>query len=245
MTTTVTDETSATDEVLEGEVLPAIPGKLSLSEAKALTKKIETASSKVNKSLGVAQENFDALLRLLDEAATGKAHEILGYSSWTAYLKDRVRLEVPRNERLALVSAMTEKGMSQRAIASVLKVSKKTVQNDQNGQVDTEYPREVLGTDGKSQPRKKQPNVVAPEQQRPAEKSSETETPAELAKAFADEMDLLVNAVESFMDITGRIMDADQYSQARSRIAKAQRDRMNHCISKLEVIADQLAEVDG
>jgi hypothetical protein len=97
----------------ETTIVGEIVEPLSKPQAKALDKRIRSASDKV-------ASNFNLLLDLLEEAARGQIHRSLGASSWTAYVKDAVQINISdRIERKSLVSLMSGKGMSQPAIAAL------------------------------------------------------------------------------------------------------------------------------
>jgi hypothetical protein len=264
MTTT---EEVTTDEVLEGELLPALvePEPLSETKAKALDKKIRTQGEKVDSSA-------DAFAFLLEQAAIGQIHVPLGMKSWTEYVKDVAQenkflqmLVHNKVERKALVVKMTAAGMSQRTIADAFGVSKKTVQNDQNGRVDTNYPPEVTGTDGKTQPRKKKPNPELTEVEEaarrlglgglteaaaaavaepangaaPAEPFDEKVLPP-LSVEYAEEVDLLVQSIDSFAGMVEEFITDERYPKWRKRIANKQRDRIFACLCTLRDIVNHL-----
>ncbi|MCV7056286.1 helix-turn-helix domain-containing protein [Mycolicibacterium gilvum] len=83
----------------------------------------------------LAKQAGDQLLqvgRLLDEARAGRAHEALGFPSWTAYVADALggTLQLSGEARQAMVQMMAGEGMSVRAIAAATGVSKSTVDRD-------------------------------------------------------------------------------------------------------------------
>jgi hypothetical protein len=121
---------------------------LTKSAAKALDKKIRTASDKLT-------TNAEALWDLLEQAALGQIHEALEYPSWTAWMKDAVQFTPSdRVERKALAALMSGKGMSQRPIAGTLGVDQKTVSNDLAGTEENSSVKTTLN--GKTyKPRKK------------------------------------------------------------------------------------------
>lgn len=81
-----------------------------------------------------ARDAIEKLQELVEEAKHGNAHEVLGYSSWTAYLSDVLGsepLRLPRDQRRELVGYLAgEQQMSTRAIAPILGVDPKTIVND-------------------------------------------------------------------------------------------------------------------
>src|SRR5258706_188459 len=65
------------------------------------------------------------------DAKNGQIHLALGHHSWTAYLADVVQIgSQDRDERRKIIALLSGEGMSQRAIASVVGVSQKTVDRD-------------------------------------------------------------------------------------------------------------------
>ena len=98
---------------------------MSADDARRLTERIRlTAHS--------ARDSIEKLHVLVAEAKDGNAHEALGYASWTAYLADVLGeepLRLARDQRQELVGYLSGEGMSTRAIAPIVGVSKSTVQN--------------------------------------------------------------------------------------------------------------------
>jgi hypothetical protein len=149
------------DEPIEGEVVEPLTEKA----AKALDKKIRATSDKVT-------TNVNLLIELLDQAERGQIHEALAYPSWTAWVKDAVQISIPDpEERKALVSLMSGKGMSTRAIAGSLRISKSQAARDAaapSGAPEDELARARAskGLDGKNYsriPPKKKAKPVEPE----------------------------------------------------------------------------------
>jgi transposase-like protein len=126
---------------------------LTADEARALTEQIQA----IQDTLRTGHE-------LLVEAYEGRAWLALGYVTWDAYCKSELpelhMLRLDREQRQELVAGMREAGMSTRAIASGLGVSKNTVTKDVS-QMGTPAPPTV-GTDGKTYT----PPVAAPRKRR-------------------------------------------------------------------------------
>lgn len=83
-----------------------------------------------------ANEAMQSLLKLIAQAQELEDHVTLGYASWTAYVADVFGNEPMRlagEVRRALSPQLSETGMSNRAIASVLGVSEGTIRNDLAG----------------------------------------------------------------------------------------------------------------
>ena len=68
----------------------------------------------------------------MQEAKNGAVHVALGFPFWTAYLADAFTIDVrlEREARAELVGYLSGEGMSQRAIADVVGVKRKTVRKD-------------------------------------------------------------------------------------------------------------------
>jgi transposase len=140
------EQENATDPA---DIVEAAP--LTESQAKTLDKRIRLI-------VGNISDELDKLAGLIAQAKAGQIHVALGIKSWTAYLADVAQIGwQDRADRRKIVALLSGEGMSQRAIASAVGVSKKTVQNDQ-AQVDTNYPPDnVIGLDGKTYQHKPTP----------------------------------------------------------------------------------------
>src|SRR6478609_7371263 len=106
-------------EVVEAEIVgEAIP--------RAAAERIDR---RIRLLVGTINDNLDKLHGLVDEAKMGRAWEALGYKSWTAYLIDvfpsNIKLDKP--QRQELVGYLSGEGMSNRAIADAIGVSRETV----------------------------------------------------------------------------------------------------------------------
>lgn len=122
---------------------------MSADDARRLTERIRIAATNYTDAKA-------KVLQLVDEAKAGAAHVALGYASWTAYLSDVLSdepLRLARDERRELVTRLADEGMSTRAIAPIVGVSKSQVASDleptvQNWTVET--PRKTEGLDGRA-----------------------------------------------------------------------------------------------
>jgi hypothetical protein len=143
--------------------LPASTGQCPEVAARSLTDQLRGA-------LAVLADQLEIAANLYIEAYQLRAWAALGYPSWDAYLDaelGEVRARLSRAQRLPAVVSMTEAGMSNRAIGSVLGVSEGTVRADREQvrssthlleePVEVEVledvvapPTTVLGTDGKT-----------------------------------------------------------------------------------------------
>lgn len=154
MTTTTTEEAPGTDlvpaEVLTGEVLPAV---LPEKDAKALDRKIVSASAKV----GSAR---DTLLQLMTQAVEGEIWRVLkrddgsDYRSVSDYFGDRVQISpADTNERKLMVAMMNQKGLTERTISDSLRVAPSTVHKDiatASDRAVDKTPAAKTGRDGKT-----------------------------------------------------------------------------------------------
>lgn len=98
----------------------------------------------------------DRLVPMICEARDGQAHVALGYRSWTVYAETEFAGVLPRLDRQSrreLVTALTETGMSSRAIAPVVGVDRTTVTRDAVAGGASAPPAPVTGRDGKTYPR--------------------------------------------------------------------------------------------
>lgn len=100
---------------------------MSRSEAERLTERIRhTANTFV--------EVKGKLSRFIQEAQDGRAHEALGYRSWTEYVaqvfSDTPLMQLSRDERRELVGELSESGMSTRAIAPIVGKDQSVVVRD-------------------------------------------------------------------------------------------------------------------
>lgn len=210
------------------------PQLLTKREAKALDKKIRTASDK----LSTTSEN---LLDLLEQAAAGQIHEALELPSWTAWFKDAVQINVSNVEhRKELAKLMAGKGMSQRAIAGSLGVSQMTVSRDVEGE---ELPDTVTSLDGAERPRNGKA-AAAEEDYIEGEVVGEEDEAAEPMKAvdivttFGDEMANLVGAQSELTYLVGE----DKWANSRKRIVARDLNNLQECITALQSIVDDLME---
>ena len=98
---------------------------LDIDAARRLDRRIRLMAQTISDSLA-------KLYELVQEAKDGQIHLALGYPSWTAYVADACKVEVrlDRDRRRELAGWLADEGMSQRAIAATLGVSKNTVTAD-------------------------------------------------------------------------------------------------------------------
>lgn len=93
----------------------------------------ERLTNRITLMAGTIREGVEKVADLVAQAKAGQAHVALGYASWTAYLADvlgrePIRLDGP--QRKELVSYLAGEGMSTRAIAPIVGVTKSEVSRD-------------------------------------------------------------------------------------------------------------------
>lgn len=140
-------------------------------------------------------EARDMLIRLVQEAKDGNAHEALGYPSWTAYLADALGSEpmrLARDDRQEMVRVLSSEGMSTRAIAAVVGVSQPQVVADKKAgdQSLITCATPVTGLDGKT---------YTPQATKPAPESS---ADAETEVAIVNDLRLYLGHIGSDPSIT-------------------------------------------
>lgn len=99
---------------------------LSAGEAQRLTQRIKLTASGV-------RDGLFKLRNLVDEAKRSNVWQVLGYQSWTAYLADTLAdepMRLGRDERQEIVGYLAGEGLSTRAIAPIVGVSKAQVAVD-------------------------------------------------------------------------------------------------------------------
>lgn len=208
------------------------PQQLSKREAKALDKRIRSASDKVS----TTTEN---LLDLLEQAAAGQIHVALELPSWTAWFKDAVQIQISdKFERKELVKLMSGKGMSQRAIAGSLGVSQKTVDRDLDGE-DVQEGATVTSLDGPQRP-KNRPEVIDAEvvdDEEDSEVEAEPMKAVDIVSSFDDEMANLFAAQNELSELVAE----EKWAGARKRVIKAGHiNNLQEIISSLQYIVDDL-----
>src|SRR5690625_1200770 len=97
-------------------------------EARRLTERIRITAH-------TYAEARDKLIGYVEEAREGSAHLALGYTSWTAYLAEVLGEEpmrLARDERREVVKLLSDEGMSTRAIAPIVGVTRQRVSQLRN-----------------------------------------------------------------------------------------------------------------
>ncbi|MEX8058716.1 hypothetical protein [Microbacterium sp. 16-032] len=111
-----------------GETKPS-PGVLTIlskGEAERMTREIKLTASGI-------RNNLFKLRNQIDVAKSSNVWQMLGFSSWTAWLSDTLAEEpmrVSREERLELVGYLAGEGLSARAIAPIVGIGKSQASKD-------------------------------------------------------------------------------------------------------------------
>jgi transposase len=216
---------------------------LSKTEAKKLDKQIRSKSDQAVNARDKAINLFDELTQLLSRAKEGEIHKALGIKSWPAYVADAVSIPVApeRDDRKQLVQFLSGQGMSQRAIASTLNVSQKTVDRDLDGEA-VENGATVTSLDGAQRPKngkaKEEPEVIDGEVIGEEDDSPVPMTAVEIVNAFGEEMGNLWNAHAELVELTKE----DKWAGARKRIIKADLNNLGEIVKALQGIVDDLME---
>lgn len=128
-----------TDVVLEA----ARVADLSESEANSLTFKITLMRDSLI-------EGYDKLVRLVTEAYERRAWSALGFGTWDDYAREKLQLDLGRDDRKQFTIALAEAGLSSRAIAPVVQVTDRQVRNEVGNHFPPLERPDVQGIDGKS-----------------------------------------------------------------------------------------------
>jgi hypothetical protein len=114
----------------------------------------ESLATQIRQRVQSVADGFTEIEAMIKQAKDGKAHQALGYKSWTAFVADVLSglMKVDRQKRRAFVPLMRREGMSQRAIAKALDVSQSTIRDDLSSTYSHAGPDRVTSLDGKSRP---------------------------------------------------------------------------------------------
>lgn len=121
---------------MTGEIAASgLPTALDATDARALTDQIKAAERldrRIRLMATTINDGLSKLYELVEAAKASSIHLTLGYPSWTAYMVDacKVEIKLDRDRRRELVGWLSGEGMSQRAIADVVGISKNTVTSD-------------------------------------------------------------------------------------------------------------------
>lgn len=190
------------------------------------------AARRLTERIRITAHNYaearDKLVALVQEAKDGNAHEALGYDSWTAYLAETLGAEpmrLARDDRRDMVRVLSSEGMSTRAIASVVGVSRDTVSKDRTTpgvrNLTPAPPAPVTGLDGKTYTRPEPKE--GPEPPRP-KRTPLPDTARDLGLDIA-----------KIADRAERLMADDRFTANKNEVAARLR---HHLARAVEVLAD-------
>jgi hypothetical protein len=123
----------------------ALPITMTTDEAERIT-------AGIKKLFDSAAEHLEKVVSLIEQAEAGQAWRALKYPSWTAYVEKEFSGSVARlarAQRTPVVQKLSATGMSTRAIASVVGVSKSQVADDVSSSGHLIPTNNVVGIDGK------------------------------------------------------------------------------------------------
>jgi hypothetical protein len=171
----------------------------------------------------------DRVLLLIREAKEADDAKSLGYVSWPAYVAAEFKEVLPRlgtEERLTVVQALRQMGMSTRAIAPIVGTSHEQVRQDTAAGVKDLAPATVTGLDGKNYPA---PNPSVPKRRR-----------RPLPDQWRDNHRELAKVVERFE----RQVTDDRFRAHQEALAK-QMDGLRGLIDRLKAVHHQVTELGG
>lgn len=179
-------------------------------------------TARIKLLLSTITETTEKVVGLIEKAEAGRAWEVLGYPSWTAYVAAEFAESLAglqRAERIPVVQKLSGTGMSTRSIAAVTGVSVGTVHSDVNASgvqsLNTsiaEVGDATIGTDGKSYPRPRSASFLASgkpdaatveEFGRSVPQSAPRPRRKPLDRAYRDAVYDLQRAVERLQRLTG------------------------------------------
>lgn len=204
------------------------------TSAQRLDRKIRLLANDIGQKL-------DKLEALLAEAKQAEIHTALGFTTWTAYVAD-VASQWPAEsveQRRQAVALLSREGMSQRAIATAVGVSQKTVDRDldQVSHDDSPEPATVTGLDGKTYPRKSQSAPQKPKEKakRRSVREVEREHSEMLVRFTREEHAARREAVADLKASLKAEAEAERERMRRMQdLASAEYDRYRKLIAALE-----------
>ncbi len=198
---------------------------------------------RIRLQLDAIASNVEQVVSLIEQARDGNAHEPLGYKSWTAYVEHEfggVLARLGRAERRPIVELLSAKGMSTRAIASVVGASHMTVARDlQQGSPVTDVTPAPVAIPGV--PADELPGILA------MAEGTDGQFEAALAEAKAEGDLSHANVVQKLAgrEVTGR--DGKSYSVPQAPAPKRRRrplsDAYLDAVYDLEKVIDRLGRL--
>lgn len=211
----------------------AITVSMSHAEAERLTERLRIAV--VNYA-----DARQKVQTLIEQAQAGRAWEVLGFQSWTAYVSEVLGeqpMRLPREERREMVAMLSSTGMSTRAIAPVVGVSHETASQDIKAgvrnltpgpsaatPVAAEAPAPVQGMDGKTYARSARTQPAQPRR-----------TPL---------TDTFFNAtvgIHTKAETLTRLVTDERFPRNREEVARRNRNDLLNTITALNAVVEALS----
>lgn len=214
----------------------AITVSMSHAEAERLTERLRIAV--VN--YADARQKVQALI---ERAQAGRAWEVLGFQSWTAYVSEVLGeqpMRLPREERREMIAMLSSTGMSTRAIAPVVGTTRETVRRDIAAATDTnvsvdEVPAEtVTGLNGKTYQR--------PVRDLPAPTPATDTTTAQPRRTPITES--FFNAtvdIHTKTETLTRLVTDERFPRNREEVARRNRNDLLNTITALNAVVEALS----
>lgn len=203
-------------------------------------------------------ETRDKLARYVREAQEGRAHEALGYRSWTEYIaqvfSDTPLMRLTRDERRVIVADLAEQGMSTRAIAPVVGVHHDTVASDVRATAPVGNPTPAPPTEPTFDPTpdwdRTTGEVLAGSGDNPPKvtgldgktytRTEPKEAPKPRRRALTDTARDLGLDIKTMTDRVERFANDDRFPAQKSEVASYLRHHLAHAIEVLTDLNDQI-----
>lgn len=220
------------------------------------TVEAERITARIADKLDAIADNLEQVLPLIGEALTRRAWEVLGYASPTAYVAERFAGALDRlspEVRRPVVAQLSAAGMSTRAIAPVVGVTRQMVSHDLKREVANDLPPapsgpaacwtapfslpksdHITGSDGKKYPR---PEAPALADDAPAPKTKR----APLRKSVDDAAWNLRRATERL----ARVVADDRFDPQKSEMATLLRGHLEDAVSVCQDLLDRINTPEG
>lgn len=206
----------------------------------------ERITSRIADKIDAIADNLEQVMPLIREALTRGAWSALGYDSPTAYVSDRFKgalSRLPREVRQPVVAELAASGMSTRAIAPIVGVTRQQVSNDQR-QVARDLPPgpqpespdetvsrpgTVTGLDGKTYTRP-EPKPIACDAPTPRPEPKQQRRP--ITDAFWSALYDLNKKAETL----ARLVEDDRFDRNRESIATRNLPQMRQTASTVAAV---------
>lgn len=208
------------------------------------TTEAETITAAIKTKLEAIAENVDLVVPLIEKAKTDGVHEVLGFKSWAQYVTfhfNGVLARLNKYERQPIVELLSRTGMSTRAVAAVVGVSKDTVSRDLAG-VSDETPAVTAlvttGLDGKKYVRDGRPTtagVIAMTEAVPTARRRPR-------RPYAEDYNVAVFKLQKAIIDLERVHADERFSSYRESLEKDHWASISDVDERLDVIEADLAK---